>query len=52
MSKGKTGYGSARPTLQRKLTPCDKQRAQAGRSRREKPQEEPPWWQRQRTPSS
>jgi predicted nicotinamide N-methyase len=52
MAKGKQGYGSARPSLQRKLTRRDEQRAMVSRTRqRQKRQEqEPPWWARRRTP--
>jgi hypothetical protein len=53
MAKGKQGYGSARPSLQRKLTRRDEQRAMVSRTRQRqerREQERQPWWQRRRTP--
>jgi hypothetical protein len=55
MAKGKQGYGSARPSLQRKLTRRDEQHAMIGRTRqhqKHQEQERQPWWQRRRQPGS
>jgi hypothetical protein len=55
MAKGKQGYGSARPSLQRKFARRDEQRAMVSRTRqrqKRQEQERQPWWQRRRQPGS